>query len=116
MTFKKEFEINGKEYLIRIDVAGEISFYRKKLIIDRDFYDEYYVYEIDTLHENENAVKLFRYIIKVLEDYVKIHKPHTLFFATGDEKKNRIYRKIIKRIDSSYIIAENENHTYAYRR
>lgn len=112
----KEFEIDGKEYVLRIDVTGEIGFYRKKLIIDRDFHDEYYIYEIDTLHENESAIKLFRYITKVLGDYVKIHKPHTLMFRTGDDKKNRIYRKILKKVDADYQIVEYEEFTYAYKR
>lgn len=94
----KFFEVDHVEYELIIDSAGAIAF----APVDdypRHEYDLFPEERTDELDLGINALKVFRTVAGMVVDYVFENKPHTISFSAATDRKEKIFRWMVKRLE-----------------
>lgn len=94
----KFFVVDHVEYELIISESGAVAFAPVK-DYPRHKYDLFPESRTDELDLGINALKVFKTVAEMVVDYVFENKPHTIYFSAATERKVRIYRWMVKRLE-----------------
>ncbi|AKF13547.1 hypothetical protein PHIN3_284 [Sinorhizobium phage phiN3] len=118
LTYVVEFDNN--EFFLYVDGTKAKTKIAEEVEFDGfDFFEEtsHNVMKSSELVKAKSPLKIFKNVLKFVEDMIGKHKPHFFFFAANEEKKISLYSTVAQQIakKSEYYLQADGGSFYFYK-
>ncbi|AGR47999.1 hypothetical protein PHIM7_280 [Sinorhizobium phage phiM7] len=118
LTYVVEFDNN--EFFLYVDGTKAKTKIAEEVEFDGfDFFEEssQNVLKSSDLVKTKSPIKVFKNVLKFVEDMIGKHKPHFFYFAANEEKKISLYAMVAQQLSkkSGYYLQADAGSFYFYK-